>query len=212
MYADRVLSGTKRSIKDRLNGNSVEDYGRSRQIDAKRQRQTDDKWKHDLYDDDEEPEASNPRVGARDLRLKLQRKGPQQAHQSGKGSNVGVQDLREKLSGTMHPQPANSNLPKAKAVPDVAKSTRKSAPSVEPSVPDTKKVASSASRKKQKADSSVDGLLQSLGLEKYLITFQAEEVDITALLHMNDDDLKALGIPMGPRKKILLALESRAQY
>lgn len=96
------------------------------------------------------------------------------------------------------------------------------------------------------ADSSVDGLLQSLGLEKYQITFQAEEVctvqdtvfffyysfflfffpllngqdtvfltitagsflylvqlfilymqvDMTALLHMNDDDLKALGIPM----------------
>lgn len=94
----------------------------------------------------------DPRVGARDLRLKLQRKGPQQAHQSGKGSNVGVQDLREKLSGTMHPQPANSNLPKAKAVPDVAKSTRKSAPSVEPSVPDTKRVVNSASRKKQKVE------------------------------------------------------------
>ncbi|KAB5569759.1 hypothetical protein DKX38_003552 [Salix brachista] len=45
-------------------------------------------------------------------------------------------------------------------------------------------------------DSSVDGFLQSLGLEKYLITFQAEEVDMTALVHMTDDDLKALGIPM----------------
>ncbi|KAG6785360.1 hypothetical protein POTOM_011090 [Populus tomentosa] len=45
-------------------------------------------------------------------------------------------------------------------------------------------------------DSSVDGFLQSLGLEKYLITFQAEEVDMTALVHMNDEDLKALGIPM----------------
>lgn len=56
----------------------------------------------------------------------------------------------------------------------------------------------------------MDGFLQSLGLEKYLITFQAEEVDMTALVHMNDEDLKALGIPMGPRKKILLALESRA--
>lgn len=82
--------------------------------------------------------------------MKLQRKGPQQAFQSGKGSNAGVQDLREKLSGTMHPQPANSDLLKAKAVSDVAKPVRKGAPSVEPSVPDTKKVASSASRKKQK--------------------------------------------------------------
>ena len=61
----------------------------------------------------------------------------------------------------------------------------------------------------QKADISVDDFLQSLGLEKYLITFQAEEVDMAALNHMTDEDLKAMGIPMGPRKKILLALESK---
>ncbi|XP_013607491.1 PREDICTED: uncharacterized protein LOC106314103 [Brassica oleracea var. oleracea] len=30
-------------------------------------------------------------------------------------------------------------------------------------------------------------------------------VDMDALMHMTDDDLKALLIPMGPRKKILLA-------
>ncbi|KAG6787390.1 hypothetical protein POTOM_009029 [Populus tomentosa] len=52
-------------------------------------------------------------------------------------------------------------------------------------------------------DSSVDGFLQSLGLEKYLITFQAEEVDMTALVHMNDEDLKALGIPMDSDREII---------
>ncbi|KAK4363668.1 hypothetical protein RND71_018909 [Anisodus tanguticus] len=84
---------------------------------------------------------------------------------------------------------------------------------------------------------SVDSFLQALGLEKYAITFQAEEVcsfplycpfqtyksfriapmplllflqvDMAALVHMTDEDLKAMGIPMGPRKKILLALESK---
>lgn len=73
-------------------------------------------------------------------------------------------------------------------------------------------------------ESSVDGFLRSLGLEKYSITFQVEEVrlfgfnmpsvaiylflclyscnmmpqqvDMTALLHMTDEDLKALGVPM----------------
>jgi len=55
----------------------------------------------------------------------------------------------------------------------------------------------------------VDSFLQSVGLEKYSITFQAEEVDMTALLHMTDEDLKVMGIPMGPRKKIRLALESK---
>ncbi|XP_057983496.1 uncharacterized protein LOC131168220 isoform X4 [Malania oleifera] len=58
---------------------------------------------------------------------------------------------------------------------------------------------------------TVSGLLHSLGLEKYAISFQAEEVDMTALRQMGDKDLKELGIPMGPRKKILLALLPRSK-
>ncbi|KAJ4962075.1 hypothetical protein NE237_021985 [Protea cynaroides] len=53
---------------------------------------------------------------------------------------------------------------------------------------------------------TVASLLHSLGLGKYAILFQAEEVDMTALRQMGDNDLKELGIPMGPRKKILLAV------
>ncbi|KAK1291378.1 hypothetical protein QJS10_CPB17g00606 [Acorus calamus] len=56
---------------------------------------------------------------------------------------------------------------------------------------------------------TVPGLLNSLGLGKYSIIFQAEEVDMTALKQMGDNDLKDLGIPMGPRKKILLAITPR---
>ncbi|KAL3691872.1 hypothetical protein R1sor_005523 [Riccia sorocarpa] len=55
-------------------------------------------------------------------------------------------------------------------------------------------------------ESTIAGLLQAPGLSKYLAIFQEEEVDMTALKHMKDDDLKELGIPMGPRKKILLAV------
>lgn len=59
---------------------------------------------------------------------------------------------------------------------------------------------------------TVEGLLRSLGLEKYFIHFRAEEVDMTALKQMGDSDLKELGIPMGPRKKILQAVpRSRRQ-
>ncbi|CAL1413708.1 unnamed protein product [Linum trigynum] len=53
---------------------------------------------------------------------------------------------------------------------------------------------------------TVEGLLHSLGLEKYAIIFKAEEVDMHALKQMGESDLKELGIPMGPRKKILLSL------
>ncbi|KAK2971212.1 hypothetical protein RJ640_029890 [Escallonia rubra] len=59
---------------------------------------------------------------------------------------------------------------------------------------------------------TVSSLLHSLGLAKYAVQFQAEEtfnvykVDMAALKQMRDCDLKELGIPMGPRKKILLAI------
>ncbi|XP_073286733.1 uncharacterized protein [Primulina huaijiensis] len=56
---------------------------------------------------------------------------------------------------------------------------------------------------------TVNSLLHSLGLEKYAINFQAEEIDMVALKQMGELDLKELGIPMGPRKKILSALHSR---
>ncbi|KAG0451414.1 hypothetical protein HPP92_026429 [Vanilla planifolia] len=43
---------------------------------------------------------------------------------------------------------------------------------------------------------TVAALLHSLGLGKYAIHFQAEEVDMSALRQMGDHDLKELGIPM----------------
>ncbi|XP_043703275.1 uncharacterized protein LOC122653491 [Telopea speciosissima] len=58
---------------------------------------------------------------------------------------------------------------------------------------------------------TVASLLHSLGLDKYCILFRAEEVDMTALRQMGDNDLKDLGIPMGPRKKILLAVMPRSK-
>ncbi|XP_030472746.1 uncharacterized protein LOC115690529 isoform X1 [Syzygium oleosum] len=204
MYADRVEAEGKRPAKDRLNGGSYADSSRRRQITGKRQRQ-DDKWEHDLYDNDER-QISNRRVEGRDLRLKLQKKGLQPASQGAKGTFSGVRDLREKLSGVISSQPASNNTAKPKLAPEAPKPARRSVV-VEASMPETKRVVNPAPNKKQRV--GVDGFLRSLGLEKYSITFQAEEVDMTALLHMSDEDLKALGIPMGPRKKILLALESK---
>lgn len=211
MYADRVAAGTKRSIKDRLEVDMEEDLGQRRKPVLKRQRQVDDKWKHDLYEGDRESPSSNSKVGPKDLRLKLQRKVPQQTVQSGKA--VGVRDLREKLSGIMHSHVTNTGPPKAKAAQESSIPVKKSVTSVEASVQETKKISNptySENKAKQKLESSVEGFLQLLGLEKYIITFKVEEVDMAALMHMNEADLKALGIPMGPRKKILRSLESKS--
>ncbi|KAE9603384.1 putative sterile alpha motif/pointed domain-containing protein [Lupinus albus] len=203
MYADRVESGARRSVKERLHGNGSDSTRQQRQITGKRQRQ-DDKWEHDLFDDDE-PQNTNRKVTAQDLRYKLQKKGLQPAVQSGKSSAPIVRDLRERLSGTVTPQPKNSDPPKTKVV---AKPSSKSV-GVDAHAVQIQRPKPAPKKLSQKVDTSVDEFLQSLGLEKYLITFQAEEVDMTALNHMTDEDLKAMGIPMGPRKKILLALESK---
>ncbi|CAI0561104.1 unnamed protein product [Linum tenue] len=140
MYADRVEASEKMSVKERLNGNSVGDSFRRRQVTGKRQRQ-DDKWEHDLFNNDE-PHTSNRRVDARDLRVKLQKKS--QAPQTGR---QGIRDLREKLSGTMNPQPMNSDPPKSKQA-------RRSV-AADAHEPEIKKVSSVATKKKSQQKASL---------------------------------------------------------
>ncbi len=49
--------------------------------------------------------------------------------------------------------------------------------------------------------------LARLKLSKYAKVFAAHEVDFEALQQLSDDDLKSLGIPLGPRRKIMAALQ-----
>lgn len=97
------------------------------------------------------------KIGAKDLRLKLQKKSIQQATQSVKGSvSGGVRDLREKLSGTVYSQTVENDPPKAKlkAAPEISKPVRRSS-IAEAAAMETKKIASTVSKKKsqQKATS-----------------------------------------------------------
>src|SRR5438552_1390119 len=48
--------------------------------------------------------------------------------------------------------------------------------------------------------------LARLGLSKYADSFAAHEVDFEALRHLSEYDLKELGLPLGPRRKILATL------
>lgn len=82
------------------------------------------------------------KVGARDLRLKLQKKSLQQASQS--GSVPGVRDLREKLSGVINTQPMNIDPSKPKL--EALRPARKSI--VVEAATDVKKATNSAPRKK----------------------------------------------------------------
>ncbi|KAD3642171.1 hypothetical protein E3N88_31395 [Mikania micrantha] len=43
---------------------------------------------------------------------------------------------------------------------------------------------------------SLEGFLHSLGLDKYVISFKVEEIDMATLRQMGENDLKEMGIPM----------------
>ncbi len=52
----------------------------------------------------------------------------------------------------------------------------------------------------------IAGWLAGLGLAKYATTFAKNEITPEVLPHLSDADLKALGLPMGPRKLVLAAI------
>ena len=58
--------------------------------------------------------------------------------------------------------------------------------------------------------------LTRLGLDKYVRVFTENEIDLGALRHLSEDDLKELGLPVGPRRKVLAGIaglvdDSRSQ-
>jgi len=101
-----------------------------------------------------------PRVGPGDLRFKLQKKASDQGYQGGRDTRV--RDLREKLSGTMHSQPPNTDLPKAKPISEVVKPVKKSAPSVQAPVSETKKSSPTSSQKRSQQKVRVFSLFMLL--------------------------------------------------
>ena len=57
--------------------------------------------------------------------------------------------------------------------------------------------------------SPLELFLVSNGLTDYLSLFAREQVDLEALLLLSDEDLKDLGVPLGPRRKIMDAIQRR---
>ena len=48
--------------------------------------------------------------------------------------------------------------------------------------------------------------LQKLGLGQYAQRFAENEIDVSVLRHLTDQDLKDIGIPLGHRRKMLAAI------
>eukprot|EP00250_Pteridium_aquilinum_P017544 c23684_g1_i1 orf=1504-2241(-) len=111
---------------------------------------------------------------------------------------------------TVKPPSPAVKLP-APAVRPMAPAVKPPVPAVKPSVP-TVKPPNASKMSIGAAGMTIASFLQSLDLSKYLITFQAEEIDMSILRVMKEDELKELGIPMGPRKKISLALAAQSKH
>src|ERR1700760_2257607 len=45
--------------------------------------------------------------------------------------------------------------------------------------------------------------LRALGLERYVTVFEEHEIDAETVKHLTEEDLKEMGLPVGPRRKIL---------
>ena len=54
--------------------------------------------------------------------------------------------------------------------------------------------------------------LRELGLEKYAATFAEAEIDFQTLQVLVEDDLKELGLPLGPRRRIWDALSKGSEH
>lgn len=60
-------------------------------------------------------------------------------------------------------------------------------------------------------DHSLEDMLRDIGLEDYISTLQNEKLDLDSLMLCNDSDLKELGIPLGPRKKLLTSIQQKLE-
>ncbi|AQK44149.1 Sterile alpha motif (SAM) domain-containing protein [Zea mays] len=180
------LSGKKRSVRDRLGSNvSDSDFYGSQQRNKRQQTEI-----NSSHGDD----GSDRLVGKDDLRLKLMRKGSFQ--RSNGGAEQNTMDLREKLSRNHKKLPrydSRGHAAESRASYDM----RDEPPELRSRYFSREDVLGSRNSSVAEAPLTVTGLLNSLGLEKYIVLFQAEEVDMAALRQMGESDLKDMGVPMG---------------
>jgi len=113
------------------------------------------------------------------------------------------------------PSPPHVVSPTSVASPTaIAPPTPPASPTPEP-VPET----APATPESLTLDQTVDGppvmprdlnhFLKELGITRYLGLFETEEVDLDTLFQLTEADLAEIGLPMGPRKKIICRLRKK---
>ena len=65
-------------------------------------------------------------------------------------------------------------------------------------------------RRRRGRDAADCGLAQKLGMSEYAQRFAENEIDISVLPDLTDQDLKDIGVPLGHRRKMLAAIAELA--
>ncbi|KAL4709885.1 hypothetical protein ACJJTC_003848 [Scirpophaga incertulas] len=58
---------------------------------------------------------------------------------------------------------------------------------------------------------SLERFLTAWGLGQYVQKFKEEQIDLDALMLLTDSDMKSLGLPLGPYRKLVTAVQERKQ-
>ncbi|XP_036402984.1 LOW QUALITY PROTEIN: SEC23-interacting protein [Megalops cyprinoides] len=109
------------------------------------------------------------------------------------GSLILFDLLSNQKSGSPAQAPAASNGKDQQEIKQVPSSVSQANGTVsQPTVPE----------EEEEEFAHLAAVLEHLSLSEYLSTFEKEKIDMESLLMCTDDDLKEMGIPLGPRKKI----------
>ncbi|XP_060782065.1 SEC23-interacting protein isoform X1 [Neoarius graeffei] len=115
------------------------------------------------------------------------------------GHSLGSLILFDLLSNQKNPSSAST--PNGTAQPEVK----------QVSPPEVFSPAAAEEAKEEEDEAAnLSSVLEQLGLSEYLSTFEQEKIDVESLLMCTVDDLKEMGIPLGPRKKLAKFVKEKA--
>lgn len=63
----------------------------------------------------------------------------------------------------------------------------------------------------ESAYGSLERFLTAWGLSQYVQKFKDEQIDLDALMLLTESDMKSLGLPLGPYRKLVTAVQERKQ-
>ncbi|XP_017320014.1 SEC23-interacting protein isoform X2 [Ictalurus punctatus] len=120
------------------------------------------------------------------------------------GHSLGSLILFDLLSNQKNP--SSGSTPNGNTQPEV----KQVSPPVSQATEVFNPAAAEEAVEEEKETANLSSVLEQLGLSEYLSTFEQEKIDVESLLMCTVDDLKEMGIPLGPRKKLAKFVKEKA--